>query len=597
MIRWFSLLILVCGLILAGGAVAEDQLGGEWFMQRLAAAVADGEITAERALQLKFQYVFEPDRLPEDFRPDVLTPLKCATPFIQEFTATRDDLSAAIVAEIEHYLARPEEEPSRASYISPSGHFRFTYLTTGGNAVPATDVDPPNGIPDYVERCAEYADYSWQREVDEMGFGRPPYINGYYPVSFQNMGSYGYTSVVNSSIGSTQLVLHNTFIGFPPNDDPDGNVLGAAKVTCAHEFKHATQFATSRWTEGGWVELDATWAEEEVYPATNDYHNYVYGDSPIRQPTLPLTTTTFNSSTGTGSYEDSCWQIWMRETYGWEIISELWEWRATHGSQWMMYSYRDLLEQYGTDLRTAWSTFSAWNFSTLTRTITGDGYPDSDALPMGNTQATIFNYPDSHSGSVEHLAANFLYTFNFGSSSEQLHVEFDGVEVGYMTLGAAVKYPDGTGYFVVIPVDANNDASWTLAEPASSLYTVGIVVGNASYSGPSLPYDIDLSLVNDLAPVGDVPAPFKLEGNYPNPFNPSTRIAFNLSEAAATTLEIFDLQGRLVRSLWQGDLAAGPQELPWDGRDDAGQAVSAGTYLARLTSAKHTATTKMVLAK
>lgn len=393
------------------------------------------------------------------------------------------------------------------------------------------------------------------------------------------------------------MVIHNNFYGFPPNDDPDGNVLGAAKVTCAHEFKHATQFITSRWSEGGWVELDATWAEEEVSPATNDYHNYVYGESPIRRPNIPLTTTTNNSSTGTGSYEDSCWQIWMRENYGWEIISDLWAWRATHWSQWMMYSYRDVLESYGTDLPTAWSSFTAWNFSTLTRSITDEGYPDAAALPLGNNTAIITSYPDSFSGSVEHLAADFIYCFNFGSSSEQFHVEFDGVDALQMTLAAAVRYPDDTGYFVEIPVDANNDAAWTLAEAAGSLFTVGILVGNSTYSGPSLPYDITFSLVNDVSGVPLKPAPFRLEGNYPNPFNPSTMITFNLNEDAASRLEVFDLQGHLVRTLWQGDLAAGPHELPWDGRDNSGRAVSAGTYVAKLTSAGHTATTKMVLAK
>ena len=67
MIRWFSFLILAGGLILAAGAAADDLLGSEWFLQRVAEAVADGEITTEEALLLKFQYVFEPDRLPTIF--------------------------------------------------------------------------------------------------------------------------------------------------------------------------------------------------------------------------------------------------------------------------------------------------------------------------------------------------------------------------------------------------------------------------------------------------------------------------------------------------------------------------------------------------
>ena len=58
MIRWFSFLILAGGLILAGAAAADDMLGSEWFLQRVADAVANGQVTEEEALLLKFQYVF-----------------------------------------------------------------------------------------------------------------------------------------------------------------------------------------------------------------------------------------------------------------------------------------------------------------------------------------------------------------------------------------------------------------------------------------------------------------------------------------------------------------------------------------------------------
>ena len=175
-------------------------------------------------------------------------------------------------------------------------------------------------------------------------------------------------------------------------------------------------------------------------------------------------------------------------------------------------------------------------------------------------------------------------------------MEFNGDDAADFTLTAAVKRVDGTGFLVPIPVDANNDAVWTLAEPASEVFTVGLIVGNPDYTGPSRHYDFDVSLAAASA-VAEMPVPFVLEGNYPNPFNPSTRIAFSLDRSAVTALEVFDLQGHLVRTLWQGELAAGPHKLNWDGRDDSGQAVAAGTYLARLNSAQHSATIKMVLAK
>ena len=63
--------------------------------------------------------------------------------------------------------------------------------------------------------------------------------------------------------------MHSDFLSFPPNEDPEGTAIGAAKVTAAHEFKHAVQFATSAWSENGlWPELDATWVPNESWRLT-----------------------------------------------------------------------------------------------------------------------------------------------------------------------------------------------------------------------------------------------------------------------------------------------------------------------------------------
>ena len=65
----------------------------------------------------------------------------------------------------------------------------------------------------------------------------------------------------------------------------------------------------------------------------------------------------------------------------------------------------------------------------------------------------------------------------------------------------------------------------------------------------------------------------------------------------ALTLEVLDLQGRRVRVLSRGELAAGAHVASWDGRDDAGRAVPSGSYLLRLSGAGSVATAKVTLAK
>ena len=80
----------------------------------------------------------------------------------------------------------------------------------------------------------------------------------------------------------------------------------------------------------------------------------------------------------------------------------------------------------------------------------------------------------------------------------------------------------------------------------------------------------------------EAPANSRLLRNYPNPFNPSTRIQFTLSRDAQVSLRVFDVQGRLVRTLVDSYLAAGPRTVDWDGKSDSGVALASGAYFLRL---------------
>ena len=74
----------------------------------------------------------------------------------------------------------------------------------------------------------------------------------------------------------------------------------------------------------------------------------------------------------------------------------------------------------------------------------------------------------------------------------------------------------------------------------------------------------------------------RLLRNYPNPFNPATKIVFRLERDAQATLRVFDVHGRLVRTLVDSYLAAGQRTVEWDGRDDRGHPLASGTYYMRL---------------
>ena len=92
-------------------------------------------------------------------------------------------------------------------------------------------------------------------------------------------------------------------------------------------------------------------------------------------------------------------------------------------------------------------------------------------------------------------------------------------------------------------------------------------------------------------------AAYALRDAAPNPFNPETTISFTLALRAPTTLKIYDVSGRLVRTLVDRDMLPGPHAIRWDGTANSGERVASGVYFYRLSSGEFTAAKKMVMLK
>ncbi|MGH7495250.1 MAG: right-handed parallel beta-helix repeat-containing protein [bacterium] len=86
-----------------------------------------------------------------------------------------------------------------------------------------------------------------------------------------------------------------------------------------------------------------------------------------------------------------------------------------------------------------------------------------------------------------------------------------------------------------------------------------------------------------------------LAQNYPNPFNPETTIRFRLNESQKIRLLLFDLTGKLARTLAEGEFSAGEQIISWDGRDQQGQWVASGVYFYELRTENKVERRKMSL--
>jgi hypothetical protein len=87
----------------------------------------------------------------------------------------------------------------------------------------------------------------------------------------------------------------------------------------------------------------------------------------------------------------------------------------------------------------------------------------------------------------------------------------------------------------------------------------------------------------------------------PNPFNPSTTIGYSIAAPSRVTIRVFDVAGRVVRTLVDAHVAAGRRTVVWDGTSDAGKHAASGVYFVKMETAGQTgalrATRKLVLLK
>jgi len=120
------------------------------------------------------------------------------------------------------------------------------------------------------------------------------------------------------------------------------------------------------------------------------------------------------------------------------------------------------------------------------------------------------------------------------------------------------------------------------------VYNYQTLPGNFKKSPPT-------SIHHDLV---NPPKKYKLYQNYPNPFNPQTTIKFEIPKNTLVTLKIYDLRGRLIKTLYKNEKAeAGIYKILWDGTNEYGKLVSSGVYIYQLKTKDFIKSNKMILIK
>lgn len=313
-------------------ALASQENGNAWgrldeptSLDLIEADAASGTIDRNNAARYREYALLAPDRLPAKYRSSAIA--KDATESMRQTALAWRDLSAQTRKEINDLRGNGFGQLQDSLVTA---HFILKYTTRSDWGVPDIDADG-SGVPDYVEEAGKAFEESWTREIVQLGYPTPKQLipNQKFYVYFKDMPFYGYcvpenvvleqVSPVPAGTATAWIVIENDFRGFPPNDvDVTGAEplrLGALRVTVAHEFMHALQFAINVYAPSGWLfESHATWAEEQVYPAVNDWHWYV--PFFLTRPDLPL----FSRYV----YGAAFYQHHVSETYGLDVPRRIW---------------------------------------------------------------------------------------------------------------------------------------------------------------------------------------------------------------------------------------------------------------------------------
>ena len=321
---------------------------------------------------------------------------ECFTDTFNILAQNWDRLPVVIQREFQGIFLRPGQPGSPYGSVNlprkfDTAHFRFHYTTVGPHAPPLEDVNPMNGVPDYVDICAEAHERSFHIEVNLMGFKKPfddfwDVDNGgnhKYDVYLFQFPALGFTTTnwFNGRVLPTVVTFGPYFAINSRLYDYFGKLeaIRFIETTTAHEFLHGIQFAYNARMPGWFMEASATWIESKVYDGgriedlddipdpdeigETDAYDYYARQLGIflDQPDIAL-----DSRVGLHEYAAVIWVFYMTERFDVDIVRQIYE-DATTGSYREFGNFLDAFTNHGTTLVEAFKTFTEWNYFTHNR--------------------------------------------------------------------------------------------------------------------------------------------------------------------------------------------------------------------------------------
>lgn len=553
----------------------------------------------------------------------------CGTPIALEANYNYENLSSETQSVLAQYLARPT---TGVTQITPLGFIRVHYDTASGDVdrVPSADVLPLNGIPDFIDDAMTVLDSVWLREIVDLGY-RKPLVDGtaggdsLLDVYFQQLGpSYlGQTFVDVGNLGpqrnqgTAYVELDNDYV-FPQYPTPAARQR-ILRVTAAHEFFHAVQFAYDirefEFTDPGnsstfrpyWYEMSSTWMEDIVYDTIDDYHSLV--KYVLRYPWLSFRTFSYNPSDTAGvfhPYAQALWNHYLVARFAdTTLIRTIWTLCGAVNGFNFFPAVNQALSAKMSSFLASFREYCIWNYYTGSREVPGKYYRlEGESFPVG---AFVDTLPQQSvivgdaQPPVQDLGCTYYFIVPNASQPDSFQIFFTVLSGAVAQWDIAGFGRDTTGDTVFISFMPVGAASWLARYPAWKTFTDQVVLPIA------LQEPIDATIGNYgyhyvFGFQGPPPASDQFSDPYPNPiFLPqqtTVRFKVNLARDAQVEFSVHDLSGQVIHEERPKKFLAGVESfLTWDGLNDEQQMVASGVYLCAIRVGDKTKVFKLAVVR
>jgi hypothetical protein len=475
----------------------------------LSRALAAGELTEAQYALERARALFRLDAVRATHGMVNAPGLRDATLVLRDLALRVHDLPADEQAIAQGILARPTDspDPEGNSYTTDEAPPYCTanacihYVATTRDAPPSADANDDD-VPDYIETVGAELEVVWAKEVDEYGYRAPKSDltstnhgpDGridIYVADIGDDGLYGYcqtddpalTPSVSTYDFSAYCVVDDDF---SPGQFGTTSGIDALRVTLAHEFFHAVQFAYDYLDDGWLFEATSTWMEDEVYDDIDDNLQYLAA-SPLARPGVPLDLWDPNPSSSTNGtqYGTFIFFRYLSEKLGDpSIVRRIWE-RADGAAggpdDYSVQAIHNALRGYGSAFPAMLAAFAAANAFPAAFYEEGSAYPSP---PIARRKTLTAIRPSAEGFAILDHLTSVYHSLRPGAgvgANARLRVTLDLPPRGQAPQATlVVVQTNGALQFVPLRLNAKGNGAARVPFGRGTVKAVLVVLTNAS---------------------------------------------------------------------------------------------------------------------